>query len=163
MQFVFDNIEYIENTLTQNLNQDELICILLECLLSPYKAKIVFDEFYEKKNFLNKALQSRLDKYNKENVTDIKMENKESKNNTSKKNIETTESKFSADKEIMLTPYYTNNEKNESKNENLTKKSLTINKLLIHPFYSNTNLEEPFLRSLFKTEDVKENDNDIKQ
>ena len=54
MQFIFDYIEYIENVITKNLKNDELICILIECLLSPYKAKIVFDEFYEKKIFLKK-------------------------------------------------------------------------------------------------------------
>ena len=52
MQYIFDCIDNIEDIITQNLKYDELICIIIECLLSPYKAKIIFDEFYEKKNFL---------------------------------------------------------------------------------------------------------------
>ena len=158
MQYIFDCMDKIEEIITQNLKNDDLICILIECLLSPYKAKIVFDEFYKKKNFLKEAIQSRLDKYNKDNnVTTIDEKNLKStkslnnvntqkNNNESNNNIET---KFSADKETMLTPYYENNEKNEKKNEDSTKDCLTINKLLIHPFYSDTQATENFLKTLF--------------
>ena len=158
MQFIFDCIDKIEEIITQNLKNDDLICILIECLLSPYKAKIVFDEFYKKKNFLKEAIQSRLDKYNKDNnvtITDEKnLKSSKSlniiniKNNNETNNI--IESKFSADKETMLTPYYVDNEKNEKKNEDSTKDCLTINKLLIHPFYSDTEVTENFLKTLFK-------------
>ena len=80
------------------------------------------------------------------------------KNNiSSQKNIEKVngennrlETKFSADKETMLTPYFKDNEKNEKKNEDSTKDCLTINKLLIHPFYSETETTESFLKDLFK-------------
>ena len=158
MQYIFDCMDKIEEIITQNLKNDDLICILIECLLSPYKAKIVFDEFYKKKNFLKEAIQSRLDKYNKDNnvtTTDEKNlkstkslnnVNTQKNNNESNNNIET---KFSADKETMLTPYYENNEKNEKKNEDSTKDCLTINKLLIHPFYSDTQATENFLKTLF--------------
>ena len=165
MQFVFDYIEYIENEITKNLKNDDLISILIECLLSPYKAKIVFDEFYEKKNFLNEALQSRLDKYNKDNtIEDNKsskitnsINNKSKDDKSNKKSDDTLETKFTADKETMLLPYFINNEKNEKKNEDTTKDCLTINKLLIHPFYSEINLTESFLKYLFKMEGVKKN------
>ena len=121
-------------------------------MISPYKAKIVFDEFYEKKNFLNEAIQSRLEKYNKDNIEELKnindsnvsIENKVEKNNEGK-----IDEKFSVDKEIMLLPYFTNNEKNEKKNEDSTKECLTVNKLLIHPFYSEINLTESYLKNLF--------------
>ena len=158
MQYIFDCMDKIEEIITQNLKNDDLICILIECLLSPYKAKIVFDEFYKKKNFLKEAIQSRLDKYNKDNnvtTTDEKNlkstkslndVNTQKNNNESNNNIET---KFLADKETMLTPYYENNEKNEKKNEDSTKDCLTINKLLIHPFYSDTQTTENFLKTLF--------------
>ena len=158
MQYIFDCMDKIEEIITQNLKNDDLICILIECLLSPYKAKIVFDEFYKKKNFLKEAIQSRLDKYNKDNnvtTTDEKNlkstkslnnVNTQKNNNEGNNNIET---KFSADKETMLTPYYENNEKNEKKNEDSTKDCLTINKLLIHPFYSDTQATENFLKTLF--------------
>ena len=158
MQYIFDCMDKIEEIITQNLKNDDLICILIECLLSPYKAKIVFDEFYKKKNFLKEAIQSRLDKYNKDNnvtTTDEKNlkstkslndVNTQKNNNESNNNIET---KFLADKETMLTPYYENNEKNEKKNEDSTKDCLTINKLLIHPFYSDTQATENFLKTLF--------------
>ena len=161
MQYVFDCIDYIEEVITKNLKNDDLICILIECLLSPYKAKIVFDEFYKKKNFLQEAIQSRLDKYNKDNnvIEDIKtFKSSKSVNISSQKNLEKSsgennrlETKFSADKETMLTPYYKDNEKNEKKNEDSTKDCLTINKLLIHPFYSETDITESFLKDLFIT------------
>ena len=172
MQYVFDCIDFIEEVITQNLKNDDLICILIECLLSPYKAKIVFDEFYKKKNFLKEAIQSRLDKYNKDNnVTEenknlnfkssksINNNNITSQKNNVEKSNENMESKFSADKEVLLSPYYTDNEKNEKKNEDSTKDCLTINKLLIHPFYSDIELTESFLKFLFNTEkDKKENE-----
>ena len=50
----------------------------------------------------------------------------------------------------MEMPYYENNEKNEKKNEDSTKDCLTINKLLIHPFYSEMEATENFLKTLFK-------------
>ena len=161
MQFVFDCIDHIEEVITKNLKNDDLICILIECLLSPYKAKIVFDEFYKKKNFLQKAIQSRLDMYNKDNnvIEDVKtFKSSKSINISSQKNLEKSngennrlETKFSADKETMLTPYYKDNEKNEKKNEDSTKDCLTINKLLIHPFYSETDITESFLKDLFNS------------
>ena len=161
MQFVFDCIDHIEEVITKNLKNDDLICILIECLLSPYKAKIVFDEFYKKKNFLQKAIQSRLDMYNKDNnvIEDVKtFKSSKSINISSQKNLEKIngennrlETKFLADKETMLTPYYKDNEKNEKKNEDSTKDCLTINKLLIHPFYSETDITESFLKDLFNS------------
>jgi hypothetical protein len=165
MQYVFDCIEDIEKAITSCLINDDLISILIECLLSPYKAKIVFDDFYEKKNFLNEAIQSRLDKYNKDNAieeTKAKTIKKENMNNIINKSIEKSkaeiEEKFDADKETMLMPYFLNNEKNEKKNEDSTKDCLTINKLLIHPFYSDIELTESFLKYIFKTENVKKED-----
>ena len=161
MQFIFDYIEYIENVITKNLKNDELICILIECLLSPYKAKIVFDEFYEKKNFLEEALQSRLDKYNKDNISEDSKNIKTNKSSYTRnkgdkndKKTDTIDTKFTIDKETMLLPYFINNEKNEKKNEDSTKDCLTINKLLIHPFYSEIDLTESFLKFLFKTETI---------
>ena len=161
MQFIFDYIEYIENVITKNLKNDELICILIECLLSPYKAKIVFDEFYEKKNFLEEALQSRLDKYNKDNISEDSKSIKTNKSSYTRnkgdkndKKTDTIDTKFTIDKETMLLPYFINNEKNEKKNEDSTKDCLTINKLLIHPFYSEIDLTESFLKFLFKTEAI---------
>ena len=163
MQFVFDYIDHIEEEITKNLKNDDLICILIECLLSPYKAKIVFDEFYKKKNFLKEAIQSRLDKYKKDN--NVNEENKNFKSSKSLNNIASRKSldkslgdnnnseqgKFTADKETMLSPYYKDNEKNEKKNEDSTKDCLTINKLLIHPFYSEMEATETFLKDLFNS------------
>ena len=60
-------------------------------------------------------------------------------------------SKFTADKETMLAPYYKDNEKNERKNEDSTKDCLTINKLLIHPFFSEMEATETFLKDLFNS------------
>ena len=114
---------------------------------------------------MNEALQSRLDKYNKDNtIEDNKsskitnsINNKSKDDKSNKKSDDTLETKFTADKETMLLPYFINNEKNEKKNEDTTKDCLTINKLLIHPFYSEINLTESFLKYLFKMEGVKKN------
>ena len=115
------------------------------------------------------AIQSRLDKYNKDNnnITDENKNNQNFKSKSSKsinvnvsslKNGEKTsdniDSKFSVDKEVLLAPYYKDNEKNEKKNEDSTKDCLTINKLLVHPFYSEIQLTESFLKFLFNTEKV---------
>ena len=162
MQTIFDYIEYIESVVTKNLKNDDLICILIECMLSPYKAKIVFDEFYEKKNFLDEAIQSRLDKYNKDNISEDGKSKNTLNNSANKKNIgknkkneEVNKTKFTADKEILLLPYFMGGENKEKKNEDTTKDCLTINKLLIHPFYSEINLTESFLKYLYKTENIK--------
>ena len=129
-----------------------IICIIIECLLTPYKAKIVFDEFYEKKNFLNKILEERkkIEKY-KEIMESEKKETETDELPTKKKsNILNLETSQDRDKTAVEQPYYKNNEKLEIPNETAIKKSLTINMLLVHPFYSNTNLDERFLRFLFK-------------
>ena len=117
--------------------------------------------FIKKKNFLKEAIQSRLDKYNKDNnvTEDLKhlKSNKSINNNNittrknEDKNIENNnlETKFTADKETMLSPYFIDNEKNEKKNEDSTKDCLTINKLLVHPFYAETQTTETFLKDLF--------------
>ena len=70
MQKIYDMIPYIEECLTNTLESDVIISVIVECLMSPYKAKMLFDEFYEKKNFLNEALRSKNNKqvYNNENV-----------------------------------------------------------------------------------------------
>ena len=152
MQKVYDYIYEIENCLTQNLENDVIICIIIECLLTPYKAKIVFDEFYEKKNFLNKILEERkkIEKY-KEIMESEKKETETDELPTKKKsNILNLETSQDRDKTAVEQPYYKNNEKLEITNETAIKKSLTINMLLVHPFYSNTNLDERFLRFLFK-------------
>jgi hypothetical protein len=54
-----------------------------------------------------------------------------------------------------LLPYFKGGENKEKKNEDTTKDCLTINKLLIHPFYSEINLTESFLKYLYKTENIK--------
>ena len=48
-----------------------------------------------------------------------------------------------------MSHYYDDNENVEVANENAVTKSLSINMLLVHPFYSNTKLDEEFLRYLF--------------
>ena len=49
--------------------------------------------------------------------------------------------------------------KMKKKNEDSTKDCLTINKLLVHPFYSEIELTESFLKFLFNSgKDKKENE-----
>ena len=139
MQKIFENLPKIEQYLSTYLVNDTIICIIIECLLSPYKAKLVFDEFYDKKNFLKKAIESRKKEKKDNNSEEEKINENEKK--------EEEEEEDEGDKNAVLEPYYLND--TEVINENVIKKSLTINSLLIHPFYSNTNLDEHFLSYLF--------------
>ena len=151
MQKIFENLPKIEKYLSSNLVNDTIICIIIECLLSPYKAKLVFDEFYDKKNFLKKAIESR----KKEKKDDNNNNEEEEKINENEKKEEMEDEN---DKTAVLEPYYLNDKDTEIINENVIKKSLTVNLLLIHPFYSNTNLDEQFLKYIFsnsKEESIK--------
>ena len=147
MQFIFDNLIKIEQILSKYLESDIVICIILECLISPYKAKVIFDEFYEKKNFYKEAIKSRKIKEDNRNNIIINEENGAQKK---KSDIENLENENNRDKTTVMTHYYENNENVEVANENAVRKSLSINMLLIHPFYSNTKLDEEFLRYLFE-------------
>ena len=150
MQFIFDNLIKIEQILSKYLESDIVICIILECLISPYKAKVIFDEFYEKKNFYKEAIKSR-------KIKDSKKIIEKEKNLPEKKisDIENLENENNKDKTTVMTNYYVDNDKNEVANENAVRKFLTINDLLIHPFYSDTKLDEQFIRYLFKQEEKK--------
>ncbi len=66
----FDKNQKLGKHLNVFKKNDDLICILIVCMLSSNTAKIVFDEFYEKKNFLDEAIKRRLDKYNKDNISE---------------------------------------------------------------------------------------------
>ena len=147
MQFIFDNLIKIEQILSKYLESDIVICIILECLISPYKAKVIFDEFYEKKNFYKEAIKSR--KIKEDNRNNIII-NEETGAQKKKRDIENLENENNRDKNTVMTHYYENNENVEVANENAVRKSLSINMLLIHPFYSNTKLDEEFLRYLFE-------------
>ena len=146
MQFIFDNLIKIEQILSKYLESDIVICIILECLISPYKAKVIFDEFYEKKNFYKEAIKSR--KIKEDNRNNIII-NEETGAQKKKSDIENLENENNRDKTTVMTHYYEDNENVEVANENAVRKSLSINMLLIHPFYSNTKLDEEFLRYLF--------------
>lgn len=164
MQVVFNNLVKIEETLNRTLSSDILICIISECLLAPYKAKVVFDEFYEKKNFLVKAVEERQRDYEKDKGKYVEEEKKEEESASVSENKERKESKESKENSeknddeknnddiAMKTPYYLNS-LIEKKTKEMLKKTLTINELLIHPFYSETNVDEDFLRFIFKMED----------
>ena len=147
MQFIFDNLIKIEQILSKYLESDIVICIILECLISPYKAKVIFDEFYEKKNFYKEAIKSR--KIKEDNRNNIII-NEETGAQKKKSDIENLENENNRDKTTVMTHYYEDNENVEVANENAVRKSLSINMLLIHPFYSNTKLDEEFLRYLFE-------------
>ncbi len=66
----FDKNQKLGKDLNVFKKNDDLICILIVCMLSSNTAKIVFDEYYEKKKFLDEAIKRRLDKYNKDNISE---------------------------------------------------------------------------------------------
>jgi hypothetical protein len=138
MQKIFDHIFEIEEILHKSLENEIVISIIIECLLTPYKAKLVFDDYYQKKNFLKEALgQGEDDKthnYPQKKKTDI-LQTDEGKNDWT-----------------LLSYYNDQNNENESNNEDRRHKILTIRDLLTHPFYRELNLNESFLSFLFKKE-----------
>jgi hypothetical protein len=140
MQKIFDHIFQIEEVLTRNLENDVIISIIIECLISPYKAKLVFDEFYQKKNFLPEILKKRSDsKYTP------------TKKQTDVVNLETLDND---DKLVVYENYYTSNNTEgslkEESNESLPKKTMSLNLLLIHPFFENLKLDKSFISFMFK-------------
>ena len=134
MQKIFDIIITIEEKLVGMLDNDIIISIIIECLISPYKAKIVFDKFYEKKNFFNEIF-----------------EKPESKKGVPKKNEKAIEKNYSEnpDKFVVFEPYY--ELKNITfKNEALPERIMNLNLLLIHPFFENTNFDSNYIAYIFK-------------
>lgn len=136
MQKISDYIFYIEGILTKELENDMLIAIIIECLISPYKSKIVFDDFYNKKNFLKEIFKNSGSK--KSNEAKVTNEGEVSSNISSK------------DEKIAYQPYYENFE-NEP-NEEIPKKLMTMNQLLLHPFYEETKFDNKFISYIMKCE-----------
>jgi hypothetical protein len=136
MQAIFDQICYIEEQLSIHLENEYVISIIIECLLSPYKAKLVFDEFYEKKNFLKEIFEARA-----KETTD------KHKGNPKKLEIG-KEELITKDQFVTKEPYY---EKDTTKKAIETVKNvMTLNLLLIHPFYESANFENEFISYLLK-------------
>ncbi len=112
MDHNFDKNQKLGKHLNVFKKNDDLICILIVCMLSSNTAKIVFDEFYEKKKFLDEAIKRRLDKYNKDNISEdgkvkilwIILQIKNTGKNI--KYEEVNKIKFTDDKEIILLPYF---------------------------------------------------------
>jgi len=151
MQKIFDYIFNIEEILTKELENDMLIAIIIECLISPYKSKIVFDEFYDKKNFLREIF-----KYSKiKKESDDENKDKENTNEIeNEKEIEKEKNNFSVntnkDEKIAYEPYYENMENNT--NEEIPKKLISMKMLLIHPFFEETKFENKFIAYIMKCE-----------
>ena len=134
MKKLFDNIVYIEEQLSKYIENENLLAIIIECLISPYKAKIIFDDFYEKKNFIKEIFENENQKTKKTNP--IKKEI--SLNNQIKTN----------DEIVTSQPYYENQK--SIKNEELIKNIMTLNLLLIHPFYQSVDFNNDFINYLLK-------------
>ena len=69
-------------------------------------------------------------------------------------NLKNMENDRNSDKRAVMSPYFEGGK--EMMNEESIKRTLTINMLLVHPFYSNTNLDEQFLKFLFKEKEKEE-------
>jgi len=150
MQRIFDIIMTIEEKLVSLLDNDIIISIIIECLISPYKAKVVFDKFYEKKNFLNEIFE----KDRKDRGTN--------KKGSPKKNENVTEKNYSAnpDKFVVFEPYY--DLKNiTNKNETLPERIMSMNLLLIHPFYESTNFDSNYVSYLFMDNSGREENKNV--
>jgi hypothetical protein len=135
MQAIFDQICYIEEQLSFNLENEYVIAIIVECLLSPYKAKMVFDEFYDKKNFLKEIFEQQDKEGNKHKGIPKKVE-------IAKDDL------ITKDQFVTKEPYY--EKENAKKAAETVKNIMTLNLLLIHPFYESGNFENEFINYLLK-------------
>lgn len=149
MQKIFEHIFYIEEVLNKNIEDDILISIIIECLISPYKAKIVFDEFYENKNFIKEIfLNYEKEKFSKSDNQDLRKGPNPPQEKIPDVKFDDNLIQENRDKFILLQPYYEEN-KNEIINENFNKKILTLNLLLQHPFYTQINFDDSYVSYLF--------------
>jgi hypothetical protein len=137
MQMIFDEMNKYEQILTNNLEDDFVISLIIECLISPYKAKLVFDEFYEKKNFFKDIFKD----------SDTNIINKKSVPARQAKNMTKSEA-LNSDQLIAFENYY--EDVIDDKNEMLPKRILTLNYLLIHPYYERIKFENNYISYLFK-------------
>jgi hypothetical protein len=137
MQRIFDEMNKYEQILTNNLEDDFVISLIIECLISPYKAKLVFDEFYEKKNFFKDIFKD----------SDTNITNKKSVPVRQAKNMTKSEA-LNSDQLIAFENYY--EDVIDDKNEMLPKRILTLNYLLIHPYYERIKFENNYISYLFK-------------
>ena len=150
MQKIFENMYHYEQILTNNLEDDHVISLIIECLISPYKAKLVFDEFYEKKNFFKDIFKE----------TDSHIVNKKNLPIRKAKNMSKNES-LNSDHLIVFDNYYDNVV--DDKNEMLPKRILTLNYLLIHPYFERIKYDNSYISYLFKdTCSIIKNDSEIK-
>jgi len=152
MQKIFDYIFDIEGILTKELENDILIAIIIECLISPYKSKIVFDEFYNKKNFIKEIFKSK-----KKDIDNHDNDNDKNKKKPLNDNL-------NIDETIAYGKYYEDEKENgNSQFKNLEEnqnKILSINYLLIHPFYEEANYDTKFISYMMKVENENENEKD---
>jgi hypothetical protein len=137
MQAIFDHIASIEEQLSIHIENEYVIAIIIECLLSPYKAKLVFDEFYEKKNFLKEIFEQKQISENKHKGVPKKLENTELSNQL-----------ITNDRFVATQPYYEKDYTN--KVEESVKNIMTMNLLLVHPFYESAKFENEFINYLLK-------------
>jgi hypothetical protein len=128
MKKIFDHVYVIEEQLTSCLENDYIISIIIECLISPYKAKIVLDDFYEKKNFLKEIFE------------------KENNQKIAPRRGKSLEQSLTSDQIILTQPYYENEK--TLKNEELVKNIMTTNLLLIHPYYTSYDFNNDFINYL---------------
>lgn len=151
MQNIFDHIIHIEEVLTRSLENDVIIAIIIECLISPYKAKLVFDEFYNKKNFLKDIFEEG--HTNSENNLGRYANAEPVKKEVDMVNLETQENE---DKYVAYEPYYqakdSKQQYKEDANEILPKKIMSLNSLLIHPFFDNLKVDNSFISFLFNSD-----------
>lgn len=150
MQKIFDYIFNIEGILTKELENDVLIAIIIECLISPYKSKIVFDDFYNKKNFIKEIFYSGKSSDKNRKIVEVE----DFKNNINSFCTKIQNSNIAEclikDEKIAYAPYYENQE-NEP-NEEIPKKLININMLLIHPFFEESKFENKFISYMMKSE-----------
>lgn len=165
MKIVYERLDEIEDFLSLYLESDIIIGILIECLATPFKSTILFNEFYKSKNFLTKIFKN-IDSHKQDS------ENRAFSSNTIDNN-DHENLKKNNDKDVNVNPdvytayepYYHNNfekgDKTKTQDEikeheklqkavNSYSDVLTLNLLLFHPVYLNYSYDEKFISFLLK-------------
>lgn len=143
MKIIYERITDIEEFLSTYLDNDVVVGIIIECLVTPYKSQLLFNEFYKSKNILKIILNSNC--HTSENQEIFNQEK------INKKEI------CQSDVVTAFEPYYHNvrtdessKSKNVNKEENNYSEVITLNLLLFHPLFLNYSYDEKFISNLFK-------------
>ena len=137
MQRVFDNIKEIEVELNSLLKNDRIIAILVECLVTPYKANLVLASVYEKKNFLKEIL-------------DHEEKNHSKRKGVPKRKKEASKKEVNVQADLIVTQEKYYEDGLEEENLTTVNRAMSLQLLAIYPYFKDFRLTSDGLSTLLK-------------